>query len=621
MVNPVIKNSPLERRLYRKRLSLGLVFVFISIMILVARYAWLQIYHYNYYVGVSESNRIQLRPLAPGRGLVYARGGEPIAINLPSATLMIVPELVPNMDAVLAELRTMIDLEAHEIEDFLGRVKKSAPSAQVPLRVGLDEVNLARLAVNQHRLLGVELSEQSVRHYPYNNLFSHAVGYLGAINPEERRTVRRERKGAYDATYVIGKTGVELSYEDSMHGVIGFDYVEVNAVGHSHGLVKRERALIGDDLYLHLDVAVQRVARRAMGSRRGAVVALDVRNGGVVAMLSAPDFNPNNFVLGLRRGDMEAIQNSGQQPLFNRAISGRYAPASTLKPVVAMAALSGFIDKDFHVNDAGYYRLGGRVYYDWLEGGHGWVDMHAALVESCDTYFYHLGILMGEKPIVSMARRFGLGAPTNIDMFGESTGILPGDEWKRLYRGDKWYTGDTLNLSIGQGYTLVTPLQLAVMTMGLANRGKRWVPRLVRAVGDVVIEPQVAHDTMLSDDIWRDIHAALEGVVNEPKGTAHMIANGLDYGLAGKTGTAQIISLERQKPEEGEVVEEDSLPVRPQQATKELLLRDHAVFVGYAPADNPTLAVAVVVENGEFGGMVAGPIARAIFDTWLQKGH
>ena len=618
MFDPLMRDIDHERMLHRRRLFIGLLFIFGLMCVLVARYAWIQVHQYQYFVGVSDRNRIQLRPLPPRRGLIYARSGEVVSDHVPSSSLVVVPELATDLNALIAELKATIELSDYEIEQFWSLAQKNVPSAQVPLRFGLDDRTIARLAVNKYRLNGVELQEQLVRHYPHNNLFAHVLGYMGSINHAERQRIKaNDLQQAYGGAYTIGKTGVEQYYETQLHGVSGYDYVEVNARGHTQRLLKRQPAIVGKDLHMHLDINVQRAARRAMQGKRGAVVALDVRNGGVVAFVSMPDFNPNDFVLS-SQSVLASLQASDARPLFNRTINGRYAPASTFKPVVGLAALPNFVDWDYTVEDPGYYILGDRVYYDWLEGGHGVVDMHLALVESCDTYFYSLGVKMGDQPIIDMARQFGIGTRTGIDLHGESSGILSGSQWKLAHLGQSWFGGDTLNLSIGQGDLLMTPTQMAVMTMMLANGGKRWQPQLVRAVGDDMIAPHLLDEVDIKDEHWNYLRKALEGAVHETRGTAHMIAQGLKYRIAGKTGTSQITSLQRVPTSKEVRPNKQGILPRPEEQEKPFALRDHAIFVGYAPSDNPTLAVAVVVEHGRLGGQVAGPVARAVFDTWLQ---
>jgi penicillin-binding protein 2 len=588
--------------------------------VLVARYAWLQVDQHHHFTVISGQNRVQLRPLLPRRGLIYARGGEVLADHLPSSSLAIVPETAGDPNALIAELKSIISLSDYEIKQFWNLAKKNASSGQIPLRFGLDDQTIARLAVNKYRLPGVELEERLVRHYPYNNLFSHVLGYIGAINQEERRQIQEaDLQRIYGGTYLIGKTGVEQSYEQALHGMNGYTYVEVNARGHTQRILGSDPAVVGQDVHMHMDVEVQRAARQAMEGKRGAVVALDVRNGGVVALLSMPDFNPNDFTLSAPRSVLESLHGSDSKPLFNRTINGRYSPASTFKPVVALATLSSPLGAKYTVNDPGYYLLGDRVYYDWLEGGHGVVDLHLAIVESCDTYFYSAALEIGDQPIVDVAHQFGLGELTGVDLRGEYSGILPGAQWKMSNFGRRWFGGDTLNLSIGQGDLLLTPMQMATMTMALANRGKRWQPQLVRAIGNKPIAPQSMGEIDIAKEHWQILHKALQGVVHEPGGTAHMISNGLKYRIAGKTGTVQITSLERKAPGEGGHLHKDHILPRPEQKKKAWHLRDHAVFVGYAPANNPTLAVAVVVEHGQLGGHVAAPIARKVFDAWLQE--
>ena len=607
MADFVLSDERREQALYRQRLLIAAVLGALMTSALVGRYFWLQVVQHERYVAHSDQNRIHTRPLAPARGLIYAADGQLLAENRPSLTVFVIPEHTRDLERTLARLRERLELREDEIRRFRKLVSQSPHFARLPLRSGLEFADLARLAVDRHVLPGVEVAAQLRRHYPHGELFSHALGYVGAIAPAERRALPKARRRA---TFSVGKVGIERAYEKPLRGRIGYENVEVDAWGRVQRLVERRSAVNGRDLRLHLDVGLQRAARDAMGEWSGAVVALEPATGAVLAMLSLPDFDPNRFVAGFDASSYRRLLDDSERPLFNRASRGQYAPASTFKPIVALAALeSGQMDPDAQIADSGRYQIGDHVYYDWLDKGHGHVDMHRAIVESCDTYFYDLASRIGLPLIVEMARGFGFGAPSGLDLPLEASGLLPTRDWKARHIGERWYDGDTLNLSIGQGYLLATPVQMALLAATMATRGERPTPRLVAGVGErelPLARPAFLH---ASSDSWERMLLAMEGVVHEWRGTASGIGEDVDYRIVSKTGTVQLVSLRRDT--EGLALDTDERPRH---------LRDHAIFIGYAGEYDaaPQIALAVVIEHGRHGGRVAAPIARRIFDAHLR---
>ena len=599
-----------EQRIYMLRWRVMAFLVVLAAILLVGRYTYLQVVQHGYYRAHSDRNRIHVRQVSPVRGLIYDRDGGLIADSRTVLTLVVVPEQVPDLDGALETLRDLMGLKDSEIERFQYLLEQRPSFAELPLRTGLSDEDIARLAVEQHRMPGVDIRARLVRRYYHGQRYAHLVGHMGAITAAERRRLNR---GQYRGTYYIGKVGLEQAYESILHGEPGHEQVEVNAWGRVLRVLEYQPAVSGQDLHLHVDSRVQLAAMAALAGRRGAVVVLDPRDGGVIAAVSSPGFDPDQFAVGMDAEQFGHLQNSPDKPLFNRALQGLYAPASAFKPVIALAGLHyDAIDAERRISDIGYYILGGRRYRDWLEGGHGQVDMRRSLVESCDTYYYLLAESLGIKRIASFASRFGFGTVTGVDLRGETSGIMPDRAWKSRRHGEPWYIGDTLNVGIGQGYMLVTPMQMAVMAAMLANRGRPVVPRLVRRVGNNFPLPPPVPPPLLevAPEHWDVMHNALEDVVHSPAGTAHNIASGALYRMAGKTGTVQVIGL---------VEEEEGAAVPAPRPVLQEELRDHAVFIGYAPADDPRLAVAVVVENGGHGGRVAAPIARRIFDAWLQQ--
>lgn len=607
MAQPVaLKDPSRERILYRRRFLVASALMVAMLGVIVGRYFFLQIVKHETYKTQSDRNRIQLQPIAPKRGLIFDRNGVLLAENIPSYSLVLIKERVPDLDETLSELAALIAVDEDDIRKFKKRLRHRRPYQAVPLKFRLTEEEIARLAVNRYRLPGVDVDAQLVRNYPHGELLAHALGYVGRINEREMDEIDAVN---YSATNHIGKLGVEHFYEQVLHGTVGYQNVETNARGRVLRVLERNPPEPGADLYLNIDVNLQRVAHRVLGDERGAIVAIDPADGGVLAMVSTPSYDTNLFVNGISTTDYNRLRESRDLPLFNRTLQGQYPPGSTLKPIFGLGALHyGVVTRRTTVPDPGWYSLANdeRVYRDWKSGGHGYrIDMHQAVVESCDVYFYDLAFNMGIDRIHEFGQRFGLGELTGIDSDNERSGLLPSRDWKRSVKGSHWFPGETLNVGIGQGFMLTTPMQLAVSTAVLANRGERKVPRIVRAInGEPVPTPLKPRVELADESDWDFMLQTMEDVVHSAKGTARNISSKLDYRIAGKTGTAQVIGI---------VSHEDYDPT--QVAKRQ---RDHALFVGFAPADNPRIALAVIVENGEAGGRVAAPIARKVFDAYLR---
>jgi penicillin-binding protein 2 len=604
-----LKDPQHEQRQYGARTLFAVLAVLILLSVLVARYYTLQIRDYETYSTASERNRVQLQPLPPKRGLIFDRNGVLLADNRPSYTLALVVERVPDLDATLAEIAALIDVDEADIEKFRERLGQRRPYEHVPLRFRLDDVEQARIAVNRHRLPGVVVDAQLQRYYPHGPLFAHALGYVGRINAREAEEID---EADYRGTVHIGKVGIEKRYEESLLGQVGYQTVETNAHGRVLRVLERFDPQPGADLVLHLDFNLQRVAYHALAERRGAVVAIDPLTGGVLALVSTPSFDSNLFVNGISRRDYSRLRDSPDVPLFNRTVQGQYPPGSTVKPMVALAGLTeGLIDREFTVADPGWYRLPGdsRRYRDWIlrirGTGHApEVDLQLALAESCDVYFYDLAHRMTIDTMHDHLARFGLGQRTGIDTTAERPGILPSTRWKRRALGQPWYPGETLSAGIGQGYMLATPLQLAAATAVVANRGAFREPRLVQWLGEDMLPVPERQPVVAEADHWQAIVDGMRAVVHGERGTARAIGRGIDYEIAGKTGTAQVIGIAQDA-----VYDEATIDERH---------RNHGLFVAFAPLDAPTIAVAVIVENGG-GSSAAYPIARTVIDAWLRR--
>jgi penicillin-binding protein 2 len=580
------------------RAVLAGVICFLVLGGVVARVVWLQVTAHEHFSELAEQNRTRSEPLPPSRGLIYDRNGVVLAGNAPSFQVELVPEQVPDMEASLRLLSELLALDEDEVTHFRKAVKSGRSFDSVPLKFNLSEEEIARLAVNRPRLPGVEVQARLTRIYPQGALTAHAVGYVGRINEREVESIDRE---AYQGSSHIGKTGLERFYEDTLHGKVGSRKLEVDAHGRSLRVLEEAPATPGTDLHLSLDVRLQKAAEDALGDFLGAIVAIDPRNGEILAFVSKPTFDPNLFVNGIRTADYRALMDNPDRPLFNRALSAAYPPGSTVKPMMGLAGLQyGLITPTTRMFAGPYFQLPNddHHYRDWRKGGHGWVDLDHAIAQSCDVYFYDLAYRMGIDRLHDFALDFGLGRVTGVDLPGEASGLVPSKEWKSKTKKEVWYPGETLIAGIGQGYMLATPLQLAQMTATLAQRGAAFRPHLWQGVPQEALPPVALHQA----SYWDSVLGGMEHVVNTDYGTAKRIGDA-PYRIAGKSGTAQVFTVKQ------------SASYSAKGLNNKLL--DHAVFIAFAPVDAPRIAVAAFVEHGEHGSSVAGPIVRKVLDAWL----
>ena len=604
------KDHKSESGLFTRRILISMFVVLLIFGGLVTRYYILQVTYHQDYLLLSDQNRIQVRPKPPNRGLIFDRHGDILAENRPTFTLSIVKEQTKDLKKTINQITSIVEVTETDQKNFFKALKqRRRPYQPIPLRYKLTQEEIALIAVNKYRLEGVKVDAQLVRHYPYGDLFAHTIGYVGRINDKELNNFSERDYARYAGTHSIGKIGLEKYYEKSLLGRVGNEYIETNAHGRVLKVLREDTPKAGRDLHLHLDKYMQIAAKEALANRRGAVVAIDVNTGGILTMLSSPSYDPNLFVTGISYENYRALNESIDLPLFNRTIQGQYPPGSTLKPMLGLGGLQEhIISFDTTVHDPGYYQLENddRLYREWKEGGHdGPVDLKKAIVESCDIYFYDLAFRMGVDRMHTFGDQFGLGKRTDVDIPSERPGLWPSRAWKKKARGLSWYPGNSLNMSIGQGDVLTTPLQLGVMTATLATRGTRFEPHLVKVRGKREISPKIVEQVNVYDQYWDYVANSMENVVHGRKGTAKIINRNLNYLIAGKTGTAQVVGIAQD-----EKYDRDQIAER---------LRDHALFVAYAPADNPQVAVAVIVENGEHGSKAAAPIARKVFDQYFES--
>ncbi len=605
-----LRDSQWESYLFRRRVIVAAIFSVALILLLGMRLFDLQVLNHQHYTTLSRNNRVDIQPIPPTRGLIFDRNGVILAENIPTFSLEIVPERVPDMNRTLSEIRKLINVSDDDMESFRNALKYKRRFEEIPLRFRLSDEEVARIAVNRYRLPGVEIKSRLSRYYPLGPLMAHTVGYVGRIDVQELQTLDASN---YAGTNHIGKIGVEKAYEDELHGRVGYQQVETNARGRVLRVLQRTPPVPGRNLYLNIDVNLQHVAEQAFGNQYGALVAIDPTNGAVLALVSMPSFDPNVFVNGVDTKTYNELTTSKSQPLFNRAVTGQYPPGSTVKPFYGLAGLeSGEITPNTEFYCPGYFTLKGdsHKYRGWKAGGHGIIDLSHAITESCDVYFYNLALKLGIDRMSAFMQQFGFGHRTGIDLTGESSGLMPSRTWKRRSKHQPWFPGETLITGIGQGFTLATPLQLASATATLAEFGKRMRPTVVEAVQDPITgkknypPPQALPPIpVVNIADWQRIQRAMISVVAAYNGTAHSISHDLAYQVAGKTGTAQVFGIKQD-----EVYVPQDIPKR---------LRDHALFIGFAPADKPRIAVAVLVQNGGGGGSVAAPIARKVMDTYL----
>ena len=611
-----IKDQALEARQFSSRALAAFFIVGSALLLLLARFFYLQVIAHEEFATRSVNNQVRVLPVPPNRGLIYDRRGRPIAENRPAYRLELVPEKIEDLESVLAELGRTIELTDDALERFERNRRHHRVFDSVPLKFNLSEEEVARFAVDRHRFNGVEVVPYLARHYPFGDLLTHVLGYVGRLDEDDlNRVDRLGQAGNYRGTTHIGKIGIERYYEDALHGVSGLEKVETNAQGRTLQVLEREPPQHGSDLVLSIDVAVQQAAWDALGDRPGAVVALDPNDGSVIALVSKPAYDPNLFVHGISTGDYAAILAAPGRPLFNRALIGGYEPGSTIKPFIGLAGLElGVINDSDEVFSGGAYYLPNvsRPYRDWKRGGHGSVNIYEALEESVNTFFYQLALDLGIDRMHDYLAQFGFGEPTGLDLLGEAAGVLPSRPWKRGQFGEPWYPGETVIAGIGQGFNVTTPLQLANALATLANGGSRFAPRLLYASkrpgdGHAVRSqaPVVAQVPIEAQANWATVREGMRRVVHGTKGTARAIAPETGLVIAGKSGTAQVAAQESD-----EDMDENTAAH----------LRHHALFIAYAPFDKPSIVVAAVVEHGGGGSAEAAPLARAVIDAWLQQG-
>ncbi len=603
-----LKDLTGEMRMFSFRLLVIVILIIALLGVLVARFYFLQIVHYDDYITRVDSNRVQVQPIPPTRGLIYDRNGILLADNQPSYTLTIIKEQVTDLEQTLKLLGSLLTLAPEDIDEFRKSLQqRRRPYEAVPLRYRLSEDDIGRLAVNEYRLPGVEVKAELVRHYPLGELTAHVVGYVGRINDKELSSFTEDQYRQYSGTHTIGKTGLESYYENLLLGGVGYQNVETNARGRIIRVLERTDPAPGGTLKLHFDTLLQQVAVDALAGRRGSVVGIEVKTGGVLVMASTPSYNPNLFVTGISAKDYRDLNLSSDIPLFNRSIQGQYPPGSTVKPMLALAGLHfNHITANSSVYDPGYYQFDGskHQYRDWKKGGHGGrIRLLQAVTESCDVFFYDLAYRMGIDKMHIFGRLFGLGERTGIDVPSERRGLWPSRQWKREARGLAWYPGDSLNMGIGQGDVLTTPLQLAVMTATLASKGKLFEPRLVDLVDGKPVPSPVVGQAEVNPGHWDQVYEAMQSVVHGDHGTARAIGKTATYRMAGKTGTAQVVGIAQGAKYNSAALQERQ--------------RDHALFIAFAPADDPQLALAVMVENGEKSSEAA-KVARKVLDAYMQ---
>jgi len=607
-----VSDHSYEASIFKFRAIVAAIICLLMLTGLLARLSWLQIVDYAHFASLSEHNRIRLMELPPTRGLIYDRNGVILAENKPTFHLEIIPEQVEDMEQTLKGLGEIVTISDSEMERFKEQLRVRRSFQRISLRARLNEDEVAKLAVNRHRFPGMDINARLSRHYPFGKTTAHLVGYVGRINQKELTVID---EGNYRGTTHIGKTGLEKYYESELHGQVGRQNVEVNAQGRVLRVIDKVASVPGNDLVLNLDIEMQQIAEEMLGEFAGAVIAIEPHTGAVVVFVSNPGFDPNLFVHGISHKNYNALQHDVDKPLFNRAVFGQYPPGSTFKPFLGLA---GVEQHRFGPRESlyckGHYLLPDddteRKYRDWKKEGHGMVDLTKAIEESCDVYFYELAYRSSIDRMHDFMSLFGFGSRTGIDLLGERKGLLPSTEWKKRVHRTVWYPGETLIAGIGQGYMLTTPVQLAVATAALASRGEKIVPRLLKEVHNVsddtvkIREPSRTMIELRNENHWQLMFDAMKKVVHGTWGTARATGWGMKFKMAGKTGTAQVFGIAQDEEYD--------------EATVAKKLRDHGLFIGFGPVDDPVLAVTIVAENGEHGSKMA-PIARDLIKLYMEK--
>ena len=599
-----IKDAESEQRLFNRRAFILTLIIFCAFAALVGRLIFLQIIEHHRYTTLSIENQLNLIPIEPARGLIYDRNGVLVAENLPVFSLDIIPEKVKHLKETIAELNKLIPIDPDDLKDFYKTLPQKRQFEPVPLKLNLTESEAAKFYINQWRFPGVLINARMLRYYPLGPTMAHVVGYMGRINEEELKLLDPDN---YSASNYIGKLGIEKYYESQLHGQVGYQQVETDADGRIVRVLKRTPPVAGKSIYLTIDSKLELAAEQALGDDPGAVLAIDPRNGEVLAFVSNPSYNPNLFVEGISTQAFKALQDAPNKPLYDRAIRGVFAPGSTVKPFIAAGALGlGLITPTFSIRDPGFFVLGTHTYKDWKKGGHGVVSVQKAVTVSCDTFFYTVAQKIGINNLDKIYFSFGLGNKTGIDIPDELSGLVPTPAWKLKVKKAAWYGGDTIVAGIGQGYVLVTPLQMANAVATMANRGVHFTPHLLlkflnpngtitpylEKPNHIVNYPASAFDTAI---------AGMEGVINSPQGTGYKFGKDVPYPVAAKTGTAQVYSFSLRKVSDKN------------QAALPFNLRDNSWFIAFAPVDNPKIAVAVIAEHS--GN--AAHIARQVMDYYL----
>ncbi len=607
-LNIVTKNERLEFHSHRSRLSVLIIMIIFLSTILILRLAYLQISQFKRYETLSLKNQMSIIPIAPPRGIVLDKNGVVLAENIPVYVLEIIPERIKNIRNTLQKLKILLpSITNEDIENFNRARKQNRSFIPIPFKLKLTQEEVATFAINQYKFSGVSIKARLMRFYPLGEVTAHLLGYVSRINAHELRTVNSTN---YRATNFIGKSGIEKFYENSLHGKVGHQQVETDVNGRTLRILNKQNPVAGEKLYLTIDIRLQQAAYQAMKDKRGAVVAMNTRSGDILAMVSAPSFDPNVFVSGISKNDYQKLATAADRPLYNRAIKGLYPPASTIKPFIGLTGLEkGAIDTQSSIFDRGWFRLPGNshLYHDWKKTGHGFINLKRAITVSCDTYFYQLGNKLGIAAIEEMLTQFGFGQPTQIDLNEEAAGIVPSKQWKLQNRGASWYPGDTVITSIGQGFMLVSPLQLANATATLSNKGKRFRPHLlgkfIPSDKDEIHQFNSIEEYPLrlkDENSWEIVADAMQAVINSNEGTGYRFGKNTPYSVAAKTGTAQVFGGRRY-----EKTRYEDIPA---------FLRDHSLFIAFAPVENPEIAIAVIVENDFTASNVARKIMDAYFD-------
>ncbi|MDP2226628.1 MAG: penicillin-binding protein 2 [Moraxellaceae bacterium] len=604
-----LKDNQQEAALFRRRAAVAAVFVLVMFGVLGSRYYFLQVTEHETYAVLSENNRVHLEAISPPRGFIYDRKGRLLADNQPTFSLTINRQQITDIDAMLAKLRPILELDDDDIRRFKTRARVARKFEEVPLLLRLTDEQIARYSEAKHELTGVNINVELSRAYPYGDMFAHALGYVSRISESDQKNIDPVR---YAGTNLIGKIGIEKYYENYLQGAVGYQHVERNAHGRLIRVLKKTPPARGNDLTLHLDFELQKIAHQQLAGRRGAIVAIDPVTGGVLAFVSNPSFDPNAFVGGIPYKLYAEYRDHIDKPLYNRALQGVYPPGSTIKPMSALGFIhTGVADWNSSISDPGFFSLPGDThrFRDWKKEGHGIVNMHKAVVESCDTFFYTYSDKMGVDRFHDWMKHFGFGEKTGIDLIDEKRGSLPSVAWKRERLKAPWYRGEMMSVGIGQGYFTSTPLQLAMATAIIANGGKHIRPHLLKSAEgtsdfDTINQPDYTVPYNGNPEDWERMRQAMRDVTHAPNGTARATGAGaVGYEMAGKTGTAQVKSIKQ-----GERYDESKIDPRHW---------DHGWFIGFAPVENPKIAVAILVENGRGGSKVA-PIARALFDYEIR---